>query len=484
MAPPSTSPALLIAVTGSPGQGRTALLARLAAEFRAAGQRVEGVLAGAEERRAPDEGALRYRLHILGEADELPWAERVAQGADNDAAPPYVFNAETHRRLRLWADGLRMQPPTPLLVLDEFGRFEAQGEGLMPLWPTLSAAAPHIVVCSVREHLVAEIEARLGRSFDLRIAARATDAASQLRRACADFGEWTRLGLWGGAAGGVEISAGSLLHAARVPFRGLALSSLQAATMTFASAGLSQPSRVVWVPLVSAGLKAFSPGGGRVRPMVAIATQGALFAGSVQVLGWNVAGLAVGSALVGAWAALQGFFLQYLLLGTDLVVAYDRLVQWLAQNWQFGAPGMPALLAAWTALHILAAVTATLLAWQWRQPPRLLKQVLDRELANFAVAPAKATPPRATWWGRVLHEFARWQFWLPLALVAFVLLATGRHWESVAWLALRFAAVGFVLIALLSLFQPAWLAEKLRRRGWWGPAAAFAGAFRRHGPTR
>jgi hypothetical protein len=474
----AATPALLIAVTGSPGHGRTALLTALAAEFRAAGQRVEGVLAVAEEQPAEAKSAPRYRLHMLGETDELPWGERLpTEPAAGAAPPPYVFNAETHRRLRLWADGLRTLPPAPLLVLDEFGQLEARGEGLMPLWPTLAAAQPHIVVCSVRANHVAAIEARLGRRFDLCIPALAPDAAQQLRRACADFGEWTRLGLWGGAAGGVEMGVGSLLHATRVPFRGLALSSVQAGVMTLASAGLTQPARIVWVPLISAGLKAFSPGGGRVRPMVAIATQGALFAGSVQVLGWNFAGLIVGGALVGAWSALQGFFLQYLLLGQDLVVAYDRLVRWLAENWQLHAPSMPTLLAGWTALHMAAAAGLTLLASRWRSPPRVLQQILDRELAGIARPASPAARP--SWGRRLAREFARWQFWLPLAVVAAVLLATGKTWEHVAWLALRFAAVGFIVLALLSLFQPAWLAEKLRRRGWWGPAAAFAGAFAR-----
>ncbi|MDP2136466.1 MAG: hypothetical protein Q8J74_01300, partial [Candidatus Didemnitutus sp.] len=60
-----------------------------------------------------------------------------------------------------------------------------------------------------------------------------------------------------------------------------------------------------------------------------------------------------------------------------------------------------------------------------------------------------------------------------------VLVASGRNWESIAWLSLRFVAVGFVLIAVLSLFKPARLAHQLRQRGWWGPAAAFSGAFNR-----
>lgn len=74
-------------------------------------------------------------------------------------------------------------------MLDEFGRLEARGEGLMRLWQTFAAAAPQIVVLSVRAELVAEIEEQLQRKFDLRISAAAPNASTQLRRACEDFGE-------------------------------------------------------------------------------------------------------------------------------------------------------------------------------------------------------------------------------------------------------------------------------------------------------
>lgn len=476
MNPVVSAPALLIAVTGSAGEGRTALLAGLAAEFRAAGQQTEGVLAVAEDRAAgADTGAPRYRLHILGEPDDLPWAEREAEpGA---AGPtPYTFDAATHRRLRLWADGLRTRPPAALLVLDEFGKLEAQGGGLMPLWPTVAAAAPAIAVLSVREHVVEEIERRLGRRFDLRIAAGDPDAAARLRRACADFGEWTRLGLWGGASGGVEMSLGTLLHSTGVPLRGLALCGLQAAMLTFASAGLSQAGRVIWVAFVSAGLKALSPGGGRVRPMVAICAQGTLFAASVQLLGWNALGAGLGGALAGTWAALQGFLLQYLLLGEELVNTYAQLAAWLQAHWQVEAPTLSAAIVGWALLHAAAAAACAVTARRWRAPPRALQNLIDRELAALTPPPSAVPVSRVR---RLAREFGRWQFWLPLALVALVLLGSGRGWDAVAWLALRFVAVGLVLFAVLSLFRPAQLAETLRRHGWWGPATAFSGAWRR-----
>lgn len=468
-------PALLIAVTGSPGEGRTSQLAALAAEIQQRGQRVAGLLAPAEKRDGGNRGAASYRLHILGEAGDRPWAER-----DEARQPPYRFHEETRAHLTTWAAGLRDQPPADLLVLDEFGRCEAEGAGLFPLWPAVAASAPRIVVIAVRAGYVSEIEARLGRKFDLCLATAHPATPERLRAACAEFGEWTQVGLWGGAAGSIEMTLGSALHTMKIPLRGAALSSMQAATLTFASARLNPPGRVAWVAFISAGLKAFSPGGGRVRPMVAIALQGTLFSGAVQLLGWNFLSVSLGGALIGAWAALQGFLLQYLLLGDDLVEAYGKVVRWLAEHWQIHAPSMPVLLAAWAALHALLAGGAALVAWKLRAPPRALRAVLEREsapvLASASALPAPVRPPLPR---RIAREFARWHFWVPLVAVALVLLANGRSWESVAWLVARFVAVGAVFFALLSLFQPARLAAALRRRGWWGPAAAFAEALAR-----
>ena len=464
----------MIAVTGGPGSGKTRLLGELAASQLARGQRVEGVLAIAGERRAPHAGAEEYWLRILGTEQELSWAVR-----NEDLTPPYHFEPETERKLHTWAGRLRAEPPTPLLVLDEFSKFEVQGKGLMPLWPTLAAAAPEIVVIAVREGLVESIEGVIGRRFDLRIEADAPDAREQLLRACEDFGEWTRLGLFGGAAGGLELTLGSMLHAARIPLRGLAMSALQAGMMVFAGRGLSQPGRVVWVPFISGGLKALSPAGNRVRPMIAIVMQGLLFGTMVQALGWNVFALGLGGALVGAWAALQGFFLQYLLLGSEMVRAYDTVVLWLADKWHVTAPGLPWLVGAWTALHAVVVAGVTLAAWRLQQPPARLQRLLE---TGSALAAPPVSPVHPAW--RRLREFGHWQFWLPLLVVATILMVSGSSWATVAWLVLRFVAVGCLLMAVVSLLRPARWAEQLRRRGWWGPAVAFSGALRRSEPTK
>jgi hypothetical protein len=470
-APASPAPGLLVAVTGVPAAGKTRLLVELAAWHGTRHGRTEGFVAVAGERAGPGAGADAYRLQLLGSGEELAWAVR-----DEERSPPYRFEAATFTRLQGWARALPVS--SPLVLLDEFSRFEARGEGLMPLWPVIVASRPRIVVVAVRSGLEAAIEERLGRRFDLRIDAARPDALARLQSACADYGEWTRIGLFGGAAGGIETTVGTALHVAKVPLRGLALASLQGAMMTFTGFGLSRPSRVVWVPFISAGLKALSPGGSRLRPMLAISAQGALYGAAVQIAGWNFAGVALGGALVGAWAALQGFALQYLALGGELVKAYDAVLLWLAARFHVSAPGLAWLVGAWALLHALVAGGVALAAWRLRAPPKRLRDLIERESerAPAAAVAAASPPPRRT---HPLRDLGRWPFWLPLLVVGGVMLTAGRPLELVAWLVLRFFAVSVVLLALVSLVRPARWAGALRRHGWWGPALALADAIDR-----
>ncbi len=464
--PTAPAPSLLIAVTGGPGASKTTVLAELAAGQLARGQRVEGILALAGKRTARGRGAEEYWLRLIGTDQELSWAVR-----DESLIPPYYFEPETERKLEAWAERIRGLPPTPLLILDEFGKLELAGRGLLPVWKRLADARPQIVVIAVRAELADRIEPLLARKFDLRIAADSPDALDRLLRITEDFGEWTRIGLIGGAAGGMEMSVGSMLHAAKIPGRGLAMCSLQGAMMTFAGFGLSQPGRVIWVPFISAGLKALSPAGSRVRPMIAICAQGLLYGTTIQLVGWNAFGVALGGALIGAWSALQGILLQYLFMGEELIRAYDSTVLWLADRWHVTAPSLPALMGAWALFCAAIAGGVAVAAWKLRAPPAALRRIIEREKAGAVSGPVGRT---GRW-----REFTHWQFWLPLLLVSSVLLAAGRPWESVVWLAVRFVAVAFVLMTLVSLVRPARWAEHLRRLGWWGPALALGGALGR-----
>jgi hypothetical protein len=163
-------------------------------------------------------------------------------------------------------------------------------------------------------------------------------------------------------------------------------------------------------------------------------------------------------------------------MGEELIRAYDSTVLWLADRWGVNAPSLPVLMGAWAVFCALFAGSIAATAWKLRAPPAALRKIIEREKAgNVSGAPR----PGGRW-----REFAHWQFWLPLLVVSGILLAVGRSWESVAWLALRFVAVGFLLMTLVSLLRPARWAEFLRKRGWWGPALAMSGAFSRREGTK
>jgi len=466
---------LLIAITGPPGSGKTRQLAELAAWQQAQGGRVEGFLAGAGEHRQAHAGAEEYRLTLLATGEELPWAVK-----DLTRDPPYRFVEATRLRLQAWSTALVHR--APLILLDEFGRIEASGGGLMSLWPVIVQTRPCIVAMAVRSGAAKAIETRIGRTFDLVLPADDPEAQTKLRQACADYGEWTRIGLFGGAAGGLEMTLGTLLHTSKLPLRGMLMSSLQAAMMVFASLGLSQPGRVIWVPFISSGLKALSPGGSRLRPMLAIVMQGILFGAAVQLLGANFAGFALGGFLVGIWAATQGILLQYLLLGSELFRAYDAAMLWMADKLHLNAPSLPWLIGAWSGVCGLVGLTAALIAWRMQSPPTALQKIIAREQAP---APGRQNAVGKAGAKSKLHrlrEFGRWQFWLPFVVVSAILLATGQSWHNVGWLALRFLAVGMVLFAIVSILRPARWAERLRQWGWWGPALAFSDAMHRRQP--
>jgi len=366
-----------------------------------------------------------------------------------------------------WARSLREEPTRDLVICDLAGMRGLHEESLKSVWCELTAASPRIIVVAVNSSQLAELTGLVGQKFDILIGANDPSAIRRVQQVCRDHREWTRIGLWGGAAGGLEMSIGATLHTLRIPLRGAALCSAQAAILTMASARLSQPLRVAWVALIAAGLKAFSPGGSRIRPMVAISVQGTLYAAIGQLLGWSKLSAFLGGAAIGTWAALQGFLLQYLLLGDSLLVAYAKATEWLTEKSGFNAPELSLVITAWVLLHAGAASATAFMASL--QPAR-------RDLFKAASRGARGRRPRADCKnpsdGISWRELARWQFWTPMVVVAFVLGATGNSWESIMILMLRFLATGAVLLAVVSSITPRKLAAFLRTRGLWGPATA------------
>jgi nucleoside-triphosphatase THEP1 len=465
---------VLVAVTGPVGSGKTSLLTSLARWARENGKHVDGFVALASDRPVPDKGAREYVLQQLASGAQLPFARR-----DESQSPPYRIESKTLEQLAAWAGSLAGKHPLSLLIMDEFGPLEARGGGHASYWDLIRKSHPELVVIAVRDNVVREIETRLGLPFDVVIDATSPNASNDLQSLVLHHSDWTRVGQFGAAAGGFEATVGSALHEARIPMSGLFLSVVQSLVMMYAGDRLSDRSRVMWVPFISAGLKALSPYGGRLRPMLAITVQGFLFSVSVTLLGWNVIGILVGGWFVGAWAALQGIVLQYLIIGDNLFPALDVMIRWVAGHLHLQLPGVVTLIVVWTIFSGAVSAIVTLIAWLRRHRlPSRISAMLSKGAGGIARDVGTPTMKNALKTG--LRDLVRPLFWAPVAIVGLIIVATGSSWEQAMWVAVRAVTVGWVLFSLARLFDPRKLASWLQRRGHWGPAMALSRALRPH----
>lgn len=348
----------------------------------------------------------------------------------------------------------------------------------MALWPRIVSSNPGVIVVAVRAGEEGVLKERLGTGFDMLIDAASPGAWETLRRACDEHPDWIRVGLYGGGAGGFESSVGAVLHGIQAPMTGLFMSSMQSVIMTYAASGLRERRRVVWVPLISASLKALSPAGNRLRPMLAIAMQGLLYGGAVTLFGWNILGVALGGFLIGAWSAVQGVALQFLFVGSDLLRAYDSIITWGAKLLDVRTPGLLALIAGWSVACGAISCLLTLIAWKRRQhmPGRLWDAVF-RKRKGIALEGKPASRTEAM--KRGLKDLSRPLFWLPVLVVVGFTLASGSPLESALWVVVRAAGIGFVLFSLVRVFDMHRFIAWLQSRGHWGPALAYRHALER-----
>ena len=463
---------VLVAVTGPVGSGKTTVLSSLAAWAKENGKSVDGFLAMPHDRAETGKGAEEYVLQLIASGRQLPFVSR-----DASLTPPYRINAGTVTELAAWAKSLNDRYPLSLLILDEFGPLEARGDGHMKQWELIRNSRPEVVAIAVRDKFVREIEGQLGAPFDVVFDATEPAAPEQLQNLVLHHSDWVRVGQFGAAAGGFEATVGSALHQAKIPMSGLFLSVVQSLLMMYAGDRLANRGRVMWVPVISAGLKALSPYGGRLRPMLAITVQGFLFSFAATVFGWNLVGIFVGGWLVGAWATLQGLVLQYLIIGDNLLPALDVMVRWISEHLHLQLPGIVSLIALWTVVCGTLSAIATLFAWTRRHRlPARIRSMLDKGARG--ITSNAGTPSFRVAVTRGLRDLVRPLFWAPVVFVGAIILANGSTWEQAALIVLRAVTVGWVLFSLARLFDPRKLVAWLRRRGHWGPAMALNRALR------
>lgn len=465
---------LLIGIHGATGSGKTTLAATLAAEV-AAGARVGGWLQPAHGGRSASGGADGYHWQPLDpDAEARPYLER-----DESREPPYRARPETEAAIDAWVEQLAQDGSAPqpldLLVFDEIGAQELAGRGHRERIARLRELEVGAIIVVLQSRHLAAVEELLGQRFDVSVDAADPAALQRLRDVLVARRDFERVGWFGALAGGLEVSAGSVVHGARIPFGGLGMATAQAAVLTRAAQPLIDRGRVVWVALLSAAIKSLSPAGQRLRPMLAIAMQGWLYARALRLLGWNLAAVATGGFLMGAWAASQGLLMQWLLVGDALAIALNKLNDEAAGLLGLQAPSLVLLIAGWIAAHGAVVASGTALAW------RRGGQTLDAARLPRWFSPPPIQARRG--WGatllQALRDMLRPTFWLPILLILGALAWAGQPRETLVWVALRALLIAWVLFVLVQRLDLPALPARLRRLGMWGPAIAWRRALAR-----
>lgn len=459
---------LWLVVTGSVGAGKSTLLRSVAAATRRR-WRLAGCLSRGGARQAAGEPAADYWIRHPAGGEELPWARRRAEGGFEFF--PAHLEGLVERLERELGEGAE------LVLLDELGRLEAQGEGLAGAAELALRSRAALVLCAVRKDQLDGIAARLGRAPDLVLDLDTREPATALRQAlrAVRATDAERIGAFAGIGGLVEVGLGSVLHAWRVPLKGHFLAYLQ--NLTLVSFGHALHGRgLARISLVEALLKAFSPMGSRLMPMLYIFLQGAVFSLPVAVLGWHLPAVLLGSLLMawltlGLWLAVKvlTFGVSFLdgLAGLVASVGGALGAHWTLREgllWVFGLKGALALAVG-------------LAAWRLDLLPRLQRRAAARGPVPVVAAPAAPPGWRARARG-ALGDVLRWRFLLAFLVSLLVILFFARlapaDLATVALRGLCLSYLGFLLVRSLDLRS---LAGWLDRRAGLDVAASLPRAL-------
>ena len=205
-----------------------------------------------------------------------------------------------------------------------------------------------------------------------------------------------RIGAFAGLIGLMEVGLGSTLHVYRVPLKGHLLSTIENLMLICSGKALNGRG-LVRIAFISAMLKAFSPMGDRIRPMLYIFFQGLAFATPVHLLGWHAGSALAGSVLLG-WLTLGiSLVVDYATFGRSVFVAFEGAVDSAFRWMGLESPSLSYLIALAFMARAVLSVGVGIFAYFGNVQPLIRRLTIRRTTRNSrAHASGRARPTRAT----------------------------------------------------------------------------------------
>jgi hypothetical protein len=237
------------------------------------------------------------------------------------------------------------------------------------------------------------------------------------------------------------------VHGLRIPFGGHVLSLNQALILTFAvksEAGRRDGARLACsISNIAALLKSLSPAGSKLSPMVAISVQGLLYSSGVALGGVNLFGAVLASALLSLWAFFHPLLTAFVIFGSGLFEAIEKLWRGLADTLGFDPSWGLWILGTVIAIKLFLAVAVALVGWFSSQAfeARYLEYLKKRGQDFRRPDPVCRAPAEGA-----LRDLLNPLFVISFAIsVGFFLLAKSTSASETALYVIRVTASGFVL---------------------------------------
>ena len=146
---------------------------------------------------------------------------------------------------------------------------------------------------------------------------------------------WLKASILGSSWAASEIVLGSFLHNLRIPFNGNILTAIGLILMISAAYKWKDKGLFWRSGLICALMKTMSPSAVIFGPMIAIFMEALLFEISVRIIGRNMSGFMLGSALAMSWILVQKIINFILFYGFNIVEIYTQLMKYAERQFDF-----------------------------------------------------------------------------------------------------------------------------------------------------
>jgi hypothetical protein len=175
-----------------------------------------------------------------------------------------------------------------------------------------------------------------------------------------------RIAILGALWGVVEMTLGSFMHAARVPFLGTWLTAIGITIALVGADATKKPGTILGIAVIAALLKLFSFGGNSpISPMIAIVIEGALAELGMRIFRYKSgpASFALAMTLAIVWDVAHPLIVGSALAARSMHASYDKFLGREGKILGLDPNAIVVVIAALIVFRIVIGVTAGLGAW-------------------------------------------------------------------------------------------------------------------------